>query len=754
MATDDTKRKKSGSVNFEQARERGRQGWEYWDKGNRSAQDDIRFLAGHQWSEADMRERGNDRITLTINDLGQYMDKVIGDLRQNPTAINVIPADFAAAKTKFVSINGREYDATEVYAGLIRQIEYKCSAKDHYNLAGQHAAESGLGYLRLYSDYNDMVSFNQDLRIERIKNRFGVFCDPMASEPDWSDQNWCFIPNWIKRDDFVKQHPTANASQIIDGATNGAQFWGKEGYLQVTEYYWREEYEFQIAQLDDGSIISDGGNSLSDEEKEDAERTWELARAGNRIGRTRKHKSYRIKWAKITYHDVLEGPYILPGTIIPVAPVIGKRIEGDEDVYHYGLVRFAKEPKRMENFWLSSATERVAQAPKAPYLVTDTMIQKHKAQWDSANRGLKPYLVFTPDSQQPTGPQREMQPTMPAGEIQMMMQMREIVKGAVGLHDAAIGKDTNKQSGRALLALENSANVGNFVFTDNLRSAVSYIGRCLLEWIPSIYDSERIITIRHDNGETDTIKLNQVEDGKLVNDIRAGTFDQDVTTGPAYATLRQQAVDNMTLLFQSSPDMMMNFADLWFGNMDFPGAKQMAKRARKMVPPELLDETELTEEEKNAPPPEPTPQEQAMMELEAKGIEAAMAGHEADIVSAEADIAQAEAKKVTAEASVARDELKTQATVAQAEASIVASADKVEGQRLNMAEDVMARAEPAPAAAPSAAPSAAPTAGTVSQEEFAAFRQDVGEALKVIAQAINTLKPADPVAIEEPQNAI
>lgn len=707
------KLKVDGRVDMDLARRRGREAAAFYMNAKREAESDIAFLAGQHWTAAELAERRG-RISLTLNDLGQYLDKVVGDNLMNPTAVHVIPADFGANNSVFTSTSGNEYEASEVWAGLIRQIEYRCGAVSHYNLALQHAAESGLGFLRLYSDYMGTRSFEQEMRIERIKNRFSVSVDPEATQPDFSDQNYCLVDDWMRKDEFDKKHPKMKGKSaggpIIDPSDNMTA-WFKEGFVRLSEYYYREEVEVEIAELRNGRIITDGADAYDEDQQKEAKRIWSLAEKGGHIVRKRTARTWVVKWAKLSYHDVIEGPYRMPGTMIPVAPVIGKRIEGDQDTLTYGLIRFAKEPKRMENLWASAATERVGVASKAPWLVTPEMIKGHESQWRNANRGLPAYLLYNPDATTPGAkPDKDTGATMPVAEIQMLRETREIVKGSIGLHDAAVGKDTNKQSGRALLALEQQANIGNFVFTANLRLAVSYIGRCLVEWIPVIYGNGRRITVRMENGDTDTIDINRVdEEGNLLNDMRDGEFDVNVTTGPAYMTLRQQAAESMLSFYQAAPDYIGPTADIFLEMQDWPGAKRMAKRIRKMVPPGVLDESELSDEEKEAPPPEPTPEEQlAMKELETRDMEA------------DADMATAEAKKVKAEADMAIAGNKV--TVAQ-EQNVLRSIDAAQA------------AQAAPVQQAPAQPGAEDQA--VTRDEFETLRTDVAQALAQIQQTLN-----------------
>ena len=66
----------------------------------------------------------------------------------------------------------------------------------------------------------------------------------------------------------------------------------------------------------------------------------------------------------MTAMEVLEEA-VLPGRWIPIVPCYGAMVIIDDKRKKYGLVRFAKDPQRMYNFWRTSMTESVALAPKA-----------------------------------------------------------------------------------------------------------------------------------------------------------------------------------------------------------------------------------------------------------------------------------------------------------------------------------------------------------------------------------------------------
>lgn len=608
-----------------------------WGPAYRAAEDDQAFLAGHQWDPVDaaMRKR-NGRVTLTINDLGQFLDQIVGDLRMNPTQIQVRAADFVASNSEFISTTGRKYSAADVRAGLLREVEYQSLAPLHYALAGQHAAETGLGFLRAYYDYEDDNSFCQQIRVERIKNRWSVWCDAMATEPDWSDQDNAQIGTWMKRDLFRKKYPDVSMASILE---DDRGFWNRDGYVRIAECYWRDELVIDLLQLDNGNVI-----------RSDDAKAFEIAKASGRVVNQRKARTKQVKHCLAVYSAVLGDINTIPGSTIPVVPVIGKRLEGAEDDMLYGIVRFAKDPKRMENYWLSSATERISLMPSAPWIVTTDMIKGFENEWANANSGMKAYLPYNPDETQPSlTPTRPQPAQIPAGEMQLILAFGDKVKATTGFHDAGIGKARNEQSGIAIEKLQHESDVGAYVFSANTQVAVARVGKIMNDWIGPIYDSERYITIRHENGEVDTLEINAVgEDGMLMNDLTAGRFDIHVEAGPSFSTLRQQSAQTMLELVKADPQGSIAYKDIMFENMDFPGHDRVAARVRKMVPPGLLDPAEMTEEERNAPPAPPTPQQL----LEARQADADMATAEAKIDTARATKATAAATIATAESTM------------------------------------------------------------------------------------------------------
>jgi hypothetical protein len=635
------------------ARERAREGASYWGDNWDAAEDDLKFLSGEQWPEQVKNERELERRPcLTNNVLPTYVEQIIGDQLQNKPGIKISSTDVTRVKSeatgeeeslKISSTAGsKDYELSEVLQGLIRNIEYNCDAEDGYDVAFQSAVESGLGYLRVRSDYLANDTFEQDLLIEAIENQFSVTIDPMASKVDASDANWAIIDDEMLKSDFEDQYPEMS-SEPINTSTAGMGDWFKDNTVRVSEYFTREPVVKEMLLLSDGrSVYKDEVEPILDE----------LAEKGITEVRSRKVKTYKVFWRKITGLDVLEGPIELNCSTIPVIPVYGKSITIKNKKIYRSAIRYSKDAQRMANYWDSAATESVALAPKAPFIGAEGHTEGRENQWANANTSNESILTFIPQYPNDPGPRREQTAQIPAAEITLGMHSSDKIKSTMGMFDASVGAKGNETSGKAILARQREADVGSFRFIDNLSKAIRRVGRLLVELIPSVYDTERVVRLKFPDETEDFVKINekimdrQTDEWVTISDLSVGKYDVVVTTGPAFTTQRMEAAEAMIQFAQAVPDAAGVIADLIALNMDWPGADVIADRLKKIIPPNVLTKAEREEMQEDEPEEkEPTPEEQiAMKDLEVRGKEA-----DAKIASASANIAAAEAKAMEAQ---------------------------------------------------------------------------------------------------------
>ena len=566
--------------------------------------DDLRFAAGSpdnhwQWPADVLATRGsvqgqtiNARPCLTINKLPQHVKQVTNDQRQNRPSGKVIPADDKA-----------DVEVAEIFDGLVRHIEYISDADVAYDTACENQVTYGEGYIRLLTEYCDDDSFDQDIKIGRIRNSFSVYMDPTIQDPCGADAEWCFITEDLLKEEFERQYPDARPLSSIEQQGVGDQSlsqWINEDTVRIAEYFYAD-YEPTTLHMFPGNIV------LYD----DAPEMAQIKAMGYRPIKSRKVNRRKIKWCRINGFEVLE-ERDWAGKWIPVVRVVGNEFEVDGRVFVSGIVRNAKDAQRMYNYWVSQEAEMLALAPKAPFIGYGGQFEGYELQWKTANVNNWPYLEVNPDVTDGQGsvlplPQRAQPPLAQTGLIQAKMGASDDIKSTTGQYDSSLGATSNERSGRAILAREKQGDTGTYHYVDNLARAVRHITRQIVDLVPKIYDTQRIARIVGLDGDAKAVKIDptqpepvrRVEDdmGNVIEKIYnpgVGKYDVCVTTGPSYMTKRQEAMDAMSQILQGNPQLWAIAGDLFVKNMDWPGAQEMAARFAKTIDPKLLSDDDKT----------------------------------------------------------------------------------------------------------------------------------------------------------------
>lgn len=577
-----------------------------YSESREDEQDDLKFYAAspdnqYQWPADVLATRGavqgqtiNARPCLTINKLPQHVKQVTNDQRQNRPSIKIIPVDDKA-----------DVEVAEIFNGMIRHIQYISDADVAYDTACENQVTFGEGYIRILTDYCDDNTFDQDIKIGRVRNSFSVYMDPLIQDPCGMDAKWCFITEDITREEYDRLYPNASPISTLETLGVGDQSisqWINENTVRIAEYFYIE--------YDRATLNLYPGNATAFEGTPDDK---QLKALYGKPLKSRESDRKKVKWCKINGYEILEERE-WAGKYIPIVRVIGNEFEVDGRIYISGLVRNAKDAQRMYNYWVSQEAEMLALAPKAPFIGYGGQFEGYETQWKTANTQNWPYLEVNPDVTDGQGgvlplPQRAQPPMASSGLLQAKSGASEDIKSATGQYNASLGMTSNERSGKAILARQKEGDTGTYHYVDNLGRAVRYVGRIIIDLIPKIYDTQRIARIIGEDGEVKHAKINPDQQepvrpivdqaGIVIEKIynpTVGKYDVMVETGPGYATKRQEAMEAMSQILQGNPQLWAVAGDLFIKNMDWPGAQEMAKRFAKTIDPKILEDDDKSPE--------------------------------------------------------------------------------------------------------------------------------------------------------------
>lgn len=626
---------KADKAILDEAKERFRIAQDADNENRLDALDDIKFVHDEdgQWTE-EARNARKGRPCMTFDHTSAALDQVIGDYLQSRPGIKVRGVD-----------SNTDPELADVYTGLIRNIESASVARAAYSTGFKLAATGGYGVWRLHADYESDDSFDQCIYIKKVPNPFSVLFDPSAQETTKHDGRFAFVEDVMAKVDFKAQWPNAIAGEI-DGNGTGTQHagWFLDDAVRVAEYFRKKPITKTICKLSNGAIV---------DKEQIASVADDMAMQGITVIAEREVESHKIEWFKLTAAEILErGEF--PSRYIPLVPVYGKTINIEGKDKYRGLVRKAKDAQRSYNYHRSQTIETVALQPKAPFKATRKMISGHEQQWRNLNKNNDPVIFYNPDPDLPgVIPTREQPPAYPTALMQESLTALEDIKAATGIHNAALGQESNETSGKAIRERKLEGDTANFEFIDNFSLSLEHTGRIMVDMIPRIYDTERVVRILGEDGAESYKTINQsVRDQQTgevvkVNDLSQGKYDVTVTTGPSYSTRRVETAEQLTAVMQANPQLGMILSDLWIKALDLVGGDEAQKRVRKMLITQgVVEPTE--EEAAEMPQQQPNPMEQIaqMLALE-------KAGAEVDKMKADADVKSADAALKTLEYSMA-----------------------------------------------------------------------------------------------------
>jgi hypothetical protein len=536
--------------------------------------EDLRFSYGSQWPPEMQNQRHLEkRPMFTINETDSYIRQVVNQIRQQRPRIKAHGVNSSA-----------DAKIAEIITGLTRHIEELSDASNAYDLAAEFAVRMGWGYWRLRADYCNDDSFDQDVFIEPIWNPFSVSFDPYSHAPDGSDQTKCLISGMMAKDDFRRMYPDAQETSFsvrAVGDTTGE--WLTKDSIRWGEFYKLDKEKHKLINLSDGSSwwhdeIPDSGI---------------LERAGIKVKGDRESWRHRVNWYKVTAVEVLESR-LLPGRWIPVVPVYGSNIVVDGKTQRFGMTRHMRDPQQVLNFTQTAIIETVALAPKAKWVAASEAVNNTLNEWQAAN--ISSYALLRYEHRDEQGneipmPQRQAPEPPPEGWLVAANNAHESLQRVAGMFDPAMRRD-GPTSGKALNAEQQQSDMSSYHFYDNFTRSVKHTGRIILSWIPAYYGKRRVMRIIGDDGKPDLVTINDDQAvSKIENDLTVGQYDVVMETGPGYNSKRQEAVESMAPLLQGPNNPLMQVAgDLFFRNMDFPGAEVIADRLAAANPLAQIDD--------------------------------------------------------------------------------------------------------------------------------------------------------------------
>lgn len=569
---------------------------------------DYKFANGdshnmYQWDDKISQQRVNDkRPCLTINKTETHNDNIINDSKQNKPGVNVRPVGDDAS-----------FEAAQIFQEVVRHIEYISNAESAYDHATDFQVIAGIGYWRVTTDYINDKSFDQEIYIKPIRDPRSVYLDPDIDEDDGSDARFGFVFDDMPKDLYKEKYPDfadIGWSTTFDLRADG---WLSQDTVRVAEYYRKIERKEKLVMFVDPesgeqvvkyiSELSPLGKQVFQQIKNNEKQIRWQERSYNE----RSVITNDIEWFKIAGNAIIDtGPWL--GKYIPIVRVVGKETIIDGILDRKGHTRRLIDAQKMYNYNSSSNTEFGALQTKSPWIAPAEAIEGHEEMWNTAN--VNNYSVLTynhvgEDGKDIPPPSRPQPPQPGPAYVQGLQIAQNEMMMASGQYQAQFGENENAKSGVAINARQRQGDRATYHFIDNQAKAIRFTGKILIDLIPKVYDTKRVIRIQATDGGVKNITVDvnaekpfeklPPKDGMPQKDTSAemveiifnpavGQYDVVSEVGPSYATKRQEAFNALTQIAAQNKEFMGIAGDILWKVADFPEAQVLAERWRKVIP--------------------------------------------------------------------------------------------------------------------------------------------------------------------------
>lgn len=494
--------------------------------------DDLTFAGGDQWDDETAKGMSKKIFKVTNNIIKPYIDRIVNPLRMYPIGGNV------------------DGDELEVVKHKIKSIETASSASEIFEQAYEDSVMCGLGWCEVLIDYADDESEKLTLKIERpSRDPFSCWIDKDSKKVDGSDAKFSFKCDKITLDD-------ANS------------LYGDNDEYQST-------WDSLPIELDE------------DECQRVTYYSIESISAGSR----KKHCRMVVFVGKaIVFDEYVPIPYS------PLVPVYADRVRKADGEYTWmGLVQRIKDSQKLVNLYKTLEFAQIKKTPKSQWLLSRGQSSgDSEGQWNNPDRyDSLIYDETSVDGKPLNPPQRiDTNPNV-SGLMQPYTQTIIDIGRVLGMPDAMMGIDpaNTAESGKAVLARQSVSEISTAQYFDNLCKSIAQITRIEIKLIPIVFVNPEEIDIYDELGDSQKVTVDWSNPAINWNALQA-----NVKSGPAYAGRRKEDVNALMATVQMMPNNAPMMMDIIMAQQDNPGAKLMAKRLKKMLPPELQDNAQTQEQ--------------------------------------------------------------------------------------------------------------------------------------------------------------
>ena len=606
-------------------------------KDNRTLMDlDHRCYDNEQWSASDLailKARGQKPLTLNVT--ATTLNWILGSERRARVDFKVISRrkDYAKAAEDKTSILK--------YLGDVNHTPF------HRSRAFADAAKGGVGWIEDGAQDDD----DGEPVYSRYESWRNMLWDSAATEFDLSDARYIFRSKWVDVDiakmwfpdrettiHLAAQHAStyggfdlSYGDEIMDHAENQMTLGGS---LAGTELgYFRHRVRIIECWFRAPAAVRKIRGGQFNGEVLDEWSPGHLAEVESGEAEIAEKTDLRMHVAVMTTAGLLhlsESPYRHNRS--PFTPIWAYR--RDSDNMPYGVIRNIRGVQEDIN-WRFSKALHILSTNKT--IMDRDAVEDIDQYLEEASRA-DAVIEIKPGARFEMNADRDLAPA----HMEMMSVLLQMVQQVGGVTDEMMGRATNAKSGIAIEARQDQGQLSTSGLFDNLRLATQLSGEKQVSLVEQFFTKAKQIRITSARGKPTYLDINAKE-SPTAEQIPFSKADFIISEEAWRATIRQAQAEQLLALARelaaTAPQAVIAMLDLLIEAMDLPNGEEIVSRIRAV--------TGMSDPDSD----EPSPEEIARKEDEARQKERMERMQEAEIAEKEASAGQksAAAEKLLAD---------------------------------------------------------------------------------------------------------
>lgn len=549
-------------------------------------EEDLRFSDPsdpQQWDEVQKAARESDpggkRPCLTLDQTGQYVQQVAGQVEQQTPSIHAIPVG-----------GGAEKEAAEQIDGRFRHVEHASRASQHYTRAMTSAARAGVGYLVVRPEFTDRALGYQEPRISSEPDPLKVVFDPWSTDTDGKDASFGYILTPISLREFERRWKGKDAEDF--GDTESRRRDDSRKSVLIAEQWEKVQKTRQLIVYTD----LQGQQTTSTEAEFWAQHQQGMIPEQMEAPRAYTDKRSVVMWRRMSGCDVLEElknadgtPAEYPADSIGIIPVYGYVGFADGRMRYCGIPRRARGAQQAYNYHKSELM-----MPGAQLLASKRALAGVEALWDKAQVQRRAYLPYNDADEegQINAPSLIKVGSSLIDHAAGAESALRDIQAAVAMFQANLGAPSNETSGVAIESRKQQGEAGNAHFPSHLAASLGQVGNVVMQMDAILTDTRRKQPIMGVDGSSGSVTIDPDQkqafarspDGVTINP-KVGTYGVRVVVGASYSTQRSQTNAAFGEIMRGNSGLAPVVAPFWAQTLDFPGSDKFAQAMAAMAPP-------------------------------------------------------------------------------------------------------------------------------------------------------------------------